>query len=311
MNYNQIEAFIDLVESKNYSHTAQRLNVSQPAISQRIAALEKDLDCQLIERQADELMVTKAGQYLYDRGKSIIRDWDEIVLAIQKIKDQPQGNLRIGASTVPAQFFISPMIKAFKEAYPYIQIQVQVAGTQKIMQELNDKKIDIAFIGSLPEGLAPNPCVNSKDDKGQKLSLGDIDFIPVASDSLELIVSKDHEWAHRKSVTITELGQAVHIMRESDSGTRKILAQHLAQHGLDVDRLDVLGEFGSTDAVISAVENNLGLAFISNFAAERALDGKKIKTIKVDGLLIERSIYCALNRRQHSLAADNFLNFIV
>jgi len=292
MNYSQIEAFVDLVETKSFSQTAHRLNVSQPAISQRITALEKSMNCQLFERRGDDLVVTQAGNYLYEQGKAIIAMWDATFLQIQNIKDSPYGNLSIGASTIPAQFFIAPIIKKFRNTYPHIQIQLHVAGTQQVIRWLQDKKVDIAVIGSKPQ-----------DDKT-------LSYFAVAKDQLQLIVPLNHPWAKRQSIAINELKDATFIMREKESGTRKILQAALEEHGISIDSLSILGEFGSTDAVIAAVESELGVSFVSKVAADRAIDLHKVKAIIVDNLLIERNLYCATKHDHNSLATTKFIEFI-
>ncbi|OEH84937.1 hypothetical protein BHU72_07025 [Desulfuribacillus stibiiarsenatis] len=292
MNLSQIEAFVDLVETRSFSHTAQRLSVSQPAISQRINALEKSLGCQLFERKSDDLVLTHIGTYLYEQGKGILALCQSTYLHIQDMKSSPHGSVSIGASTIPSQFLISPMIKEFRNSYPHIQIQVHVAGTEQITRLLSEKKVDVAIVGSYPS-----------DDSS-------FHVFPVATDQLQLIVPIDHAWATRAYINIEELKDAILILREKQSGTRKILSEALSHHNIQLDKLSVLGEFGSTDAVISAVENSLGVSFVSTAAAERAITLQKVKPVLVRGLSIERKLYCAVNKDHNSLSTNKFVDFI-
>ncbi|OEF95882.1 selenium metabolism-associated LysR family transcriptional regulator [Desulfuribacillus alkaliarsenatis] len=292
MNYSQLEAFIDLVETKSFSHTAQRLSVSQPAITQRINALEKSLGCALFNRKGDDLIVTQAGCYLYTQGKAIIAMWKATYLRIQDIKNSPYGSLHIGASTIPSQFFISPIIKSFRNSYPHIKLQVQVAGTEQVVGWLQDKKVDVGIIGSRP-------------DKQQWLT-----SFPVAKDELQLIVPMCHQWASRQAITIDELKDSTFIVREKHSGTRKILEKALAEHELELETLPILGEFGSTDAVIAAVESGLGVSFVSKFAAERSIYLQKVRSIPVTNLHIERELYCVTNTNNITLSTTKFIDFI-
>lgn len=292
MNYSQIEAFVDLVETKSFSQTAHRLSVSQPAISQRIHALEKSLDCQLFERRGDELIVTQTGSYLYTQGKAIIALWKTTYQHMQEIKNSPYGSLTIGASTIPSQFFISPLIKTFRSKYPHIQIQVQVAGTDQVVQWLFDKQVDVAIIGSTP--IQP---------KG-------LTIFPIAKDRLVLIVPINHPWASTQNIALEELQHSTFIVREKQSGTRKILEQALATRGVDIDSLSVLGEFGSTDAVVAAVESGLGVSFVSQVAAERASNLQRVKIVPIKDFAIERDLYCAINDSKRSESTTKFLEFL-
>ncbi len=292
MNYSQIEAFVDLVETKSFSQTAYRLSVSQPAISQRINALEKSLGCQLFERKGDELHVTYTGSYLYEQGKMIISMWKATHLHLQEIKNSPYGNIRIGASTIPSQFYISPVIKAFRNTYPHIQIAVRIAGTEKVVQWLHDGDVDIAIVGSYPENDAA------------------LSVFSVAKDHLQLIAPWAHPWSLRQSIELSELQNATLIVREKQSGTRKILEAELEKRGLAIHSMSILGEFGSTDAVIAAVENGLGVSFVSGMAAERAIQLQRVQTIPVNNLAIERDLYCVYKQGHSSVATQKLANFL-
>ena len=292
MNYSQIEAFVDLVETKSFSQTAQRLSVSQPAISQRIHALEKNLNCLLLERRGEELLVTHAGNYLYEQGKKIIALWKTTHATMQHMQVSPNGSIRIGASTIPSQFFVSPIIKAFRDNYPNIQTQVHVAGTDTVIQWLADDKVDVAIIGSNP---ADDPT---------------LEVFPVAHDQLQMIVPASHPWANRSSVSIKELQDATLILREKQSGTRKILESEFQNLGIQFKQSNILDEFGSTEAVIAAVENGLGISFVSEIAAERAVTFQRVHSIPVEGLLIEREFYFAAKKQHRTLSLTMFSEFI-
>lgn len=292
MNYSQIEAFVDLVETKSFSQTAQRLSVSQPAISQRIHALEKNLNCLLLERRGEELVITHAGNYLYEQGKKIIALWKTTHTTLEHMQVSLNGSIRIGASTIPSQFFISPMIKAFRNNYPNIQTQVHVAGTETVIQWLVDDKVDVAIIGSYPADHS------------------EFEIFPIAHDQLQMIIPASHPWTNRPSVSIDELQDATLILREKQSGTRKILESEFQKLGIQFKQSNILDEFGSTDAVIAAVENGLGVSFVSKFAAERAIKLQRVCSIPVDGLNIEREFYFAAKKEHQVLSITKFSRFI-
>lgn len=292
MNYSQIEAFLDLVETKNYSRTAQRLSVSQPAITQRIGALEKYVGTALFKRSGDDLQLTAAGVYLYRQGKQIANIWHTTQLKLQEFIDNVPVVITLGASTIPAQFFISPLIKNFQEFYPHIKIHVKVAGTNQVVQWLRQREIDVAIVGSAPE-----------DDHSFVAAA-------VARDELYLIVPASHNWADKAYIEVNDLADAPFISREIASGTRRLMENSLFAAGFDPDLLNSVGEFGSTEAVISAVECGLGVAFVSKLAAERSLALAKVKIVTVKNFSAKRNLYLISDKLQPSLAVNQLLEFI-
>ncbi|WP_028782308.1 selenium metabolism-associated LysR family transcriptional regulator [Thalassobacillus devorans] len=287
MNLNHLKAFVKVAELKNYQEVARLIGVSQPAVSQRMKALEDHFQTKLISRTPQGISLTPQGEMFYEESKEILVRWER--MEAYYLQDQPIGNLAIGASTIPSEYLLPKLLKEFRSQYPAVHFSMQVAGSRNIQDLLLERQVDLIVTGK-PE----------RHDQ--------IESIPFYKDQLTLIMPR--------SVTINNLKmkdllQYDWIVREQHSDTKHTFEQALSSRGFHVQDLHVVGQVGSSEAVIAAVEAGLGVSVVSALAAERAERYGRIKTAAINDLDISREFFvsCLKENQQFSTIAT-FVDFV-
>ncbi|NLI13742.1 selenium metabolism-associated LysR family transcriptional regulator [Pelotomaculum propionicicum] len=272
MNFKQLEAFIWVAELQSFTRAARQLFMSQPAVSFQIKALEEDLQVALFQRGDKKVMLTEAGRLLYPEAKQMIRHYNRIKAGLDDLKGLKTGHLVVGASTIPGEYLLPLMIGGFKEKFPGIQVILKVAGSGQVSRWIREREIDLGITGTTMEGEG-------------------IECQPWLLDHLILIVNPSHPWSKQSEVTLNDLKDESMILREQGSGTRRSLEQRLAEKGVILDKIPHTMELGSTRAVITAVEANLGVSIVSKYAVKEALELGRVKEVKLSGVDLSRYLY--------------------
>jgi DNA-binding transcriptional LysR family regulator len=273
----ELEVFLAAAEQENFSVAARKLHMSQPSISFQIQSLEQQLKVQLFQRTGHRIQLTQAGRDLLPIANEMMNlscQIEEIVEAQQSVVT---GNLTIGCTTTPGRYILPVLVGAFRERYPGVRSFVEVNMDRLAMEEkLLAKETQFAIFGVPP--------------KSKKL-----EYWPIYTDELVLVVASLHPWANRDQIAVQELKEAEWIMREPGAATRQLTLARLAERGIDPDELNVAMELGSPEAVVVAVENGYGVSFVSRVAIQRSLELGRVKTLQVENISLCRQILMARN----------------
>lgn len=293
MNLNLLVSFIRVVERGSLSAAAQDLFLTQPAVSKHLQTLEEIYGVQLIERVGGSVSLTETGEIVYQYAREIIGLKEEMEDSLNLVTTEVRGRLVIGASTVPGNYILPALIGRYKKEYPEVKVFLEIGDTERAVNSLLERRLDLAVVGA--------PVKNRK-----------LVSTLFEKDRIVLIVPINHPFASRPAVSIDEvLGEKL-IWREKGSGTRKVLEEKLIQHGVNLKCLNLVLEMGSTEAILTAVEEGLGISLISNWAVKKSEASGKIKSVEVEGLDLERNFYVVFHKQKnHSRAAQAFLDMIV
>lgn len=292
MNLDYLNTFLKVVQTGNFSEVAKELSISQPAVSFQIQRLERDLGVQLLDRHMKRISVTEAGRRLARFAEKVERERALLSTDIDRLRDDVAGEMLIAASTIAGEFILLALLSRFKEKYPAISMQVAISDSIKVINGVKSGAYEIGFCGIFPEG-------------------SDLEAFKVASDRIVLIVPKGHPFAGRKKVKLVQLEGEPIISREESSGTRRSLEKLLSEIGYDMKQLQTKLTLGTSQAVVSAVEEGVGIAFVSSLAARRSLALGLVSQVEVGGVEIKRDFYC-LYRREHivSRLLQEFISFV-
>lgn len=291
INLRQLKAFVTVAEKRSFTHAAKIMFMTQPAISAQIKALEDRLDICLIERSDKNVILTEAGELLYDEARQMLALYDGFLEAIDELKGFRRGKLQILASTIPGEYVLPKILGEFGKIYPGIQLSLRIEDTGKVVDQLIKRKVDIGFIGA--------PVHNE--------SLHIEEFV---TDELIIIRSPKRDGA-KDEMTLEELLNSNMVLREPESGTRMEFFERLRGFGVDTGKIKVAMELGSTRAIITAVEQGIGISAISRLAAEDALSLGKISEIKIKNASFKRTLYLVWNVNKYkNYATRAFLKFL-
>jgi len=287
-----LATFATVAERGSFTATAADLGITQAAVSQRIAVLENELHVSLFNRRAGRISLTEAGQRLYPYARKILDLHGQARTDIGGFQPTVAGDLPIAASSVPGECFLPALLTAFHEAHPGIHVRATVSDSGSVMQDVEKGQAMLGLVG-------------------QEAEKPTLEFRPIGSDSLVLVVGSGHRWAARKRIPLKALTGESLIIRELGSGSRCALEKSLLRSGTSLARLNITLELGSNVAIKDAVKRGLGIAFLSRLAVHRELDARELQAVAVSGLSLARQFYLVYHRRRPlSPAASAFLRFL-
>lgn len=237
MDTKKLEVFIAVAENESFTKAGALLGYTQSGVSHIIKGLEAELSLTLFSRTTRRLRLTETGRVLLASAREIVKwseQFDQLVSGIHGIDS---GNLRIASFTSISVHWLPPIIRAFKQSYPNIRIQLMEGGAQRIDQLICEGSVDLGFL--------------SYQEQSEN------EFIPLANDELMAVLPRAHALAKRKACAITELANDEFIVHAT--GVDYDMPNALAMAGLTPKVL-----FSSMDdhTIISMVESGLGVSIL-------------------------------------------------
>lgn len=264
MKLKQMEVFVAVAETKSFSGAAKKLYLTQPTVSAHICALEKELNAKLFDRNTREVCLTDQGVQLYQYAREMIFLENRIQELFLSDQEKEKRHLIIAASTIPFQYLLPDILAKFQADYPDDLFEVRESDSTEVIEEVVNHTADIGFTGTIVENEA---CC----------------YLPFYEDEL-VILTPDTE-KYRK---IQEKGSGLKwmqneslIMREKGSGTRKEAEKQLKQAGINVEKLHVIANVRSTEAIKRSVKNGIGITVISKLAVQEELKNKEFLTFPI------------------------------
>lgn len=244
MELYQLQTFCRVARLLNFSRAAEELAMSQSAVSRHVEALEQTYGLELFVRRGRGVILTEAGERLLDYADRILQLTEQAGRALAELRDLDNGRLTVGASTTPGHYLLGPVVAAYRQHYPGIDLDLQIGDSQTIEQMAAQGRVDVAILAGPPtsRGIAAEACL---------------------SDELWLLAAPDHPLCRRAEVKLEHLAQTVLVVREMGSHTRQTVEQSLLSRHLQPSRVF---ELGSTEAIKQVVAAGSGVAFLSRFA---------------------------------------------
>jgi len=289
MKIERIKTFITLVDLESYSLTAEKFEISQPAVSMQIKSLEKYFDTELFHKEKGEIILSPAGKIVYQEGKKILKRWEYLRQRVESKKNMKIKKLKIASSTIPSVYLLPEIISTLNKNIDDLKTEVSVGDSRAMINLLENSEVDLIVVGSKPQ--------NNK-----------FKSIELCSDNLSLIAPLNHSLIEQEKVFLAELQNQNLLIREEGSGTRKATISAFEEAGLKMDDFNVISQLGSTEAVISTVESGLCISFISKIAAKKAAICRRVAEIKIVDVEYERQFYLAYNKNRHD---DYLINLFI
>ena len=275
----------------SFKKAAEKLYISQPAVSLQIQNLERQLNTPLFYRDKRKARLTETGQLLIKYCERILSLCDETCRALDELHTLQSGSLIIGASQTTGTYLMPRLIGIFKNKYPQISIELQVHSTRKISWGVANGNIDLAVVG----GEVP-----------QELKR-DLRITSYAEDELALILPLSHPFSTLEFIQKEDLYRIRFIALNTQSTIRNVIDNTLIQHGIDSSYLKIEMELNSIEAIKNAVHSGLGAAFVSVSAITKELELGMLHCAKIEGLTMKRTLSILLNpKRYYSNATQIF-----
>jgi len=292
MNVAQLRTFVAVVERGSFSDAAKALEISQPAVTMQVQALEAALGTTLLDRRYRRVDLTEAGRVLLPHARRVLEQLDDAREEISALSGTVSGHITIAASTTPGVYVVPRLLGAFVSEYPEVAVTIDVHDTSEVVDAIEAGRAQLGITGAMVKGAR-------------------VEFEQVGSDDLVLICPPESPLATRSSLAVAELAEQPWIQREQGSGTRQVAEAFLAEHGLDPQELRVVVELGTGEAVVSAVEGGLGIAMVSRHVAEKAIALRSVARVDTDGLPLSRPFFVVLPKGTPTRAAEAFRDHLV
>ena len=291
MDTRQLAAFCTVVERKSFSQAAERLGVTQPAVSLQVRSLEKRLGRKLLDRSGRRVEPTEAGLALYQGAQRLLALEGEL-LAELEAGDGAElgGTLEVGASTGPGSTVVPVLLCEFQRQHPRVGISLSISDTQSVVERVADRELELGVVGA------------ARRHRG-------VVFEPFFRDEVVLACPPGHRFAGH-AVSLDELREEPLIVMQEGAGVRQVIEDELRRAGTRLRDLAPRLELGLQESAKSAVAAGYGVTFISRAAIEADLASGTLTSARVEGLDPAREISLVRSAgRSPTRAAEAFLSF--
>ncbi|WP_327090476.1 LysR family transcriptional regulator [Nonomuraea sp. NBC_01738] len=274
LNLHRLWIFMTVVECGGFSAAAQKLYLSQPSVSHQVRQLEQSLRTTLIDRSGARIRLTPEGEVMLEYAKRVFLLADEAVAAIRQVSGLQTGKLVAGGTTTVGTYLLPPLLAAFRDRHPGIEIGIQVGNGQAVERGLVDGEIGVAVLAGEP-------------------SAAQLVSEPILEDRLVLITQPGHRLAGPGTAQPAELAGELFLIREPGSSTRELQEEALETWGLeDAGRTEIWGP----ETIKQAVAAGLGVSLLSEHCVEQELADGRLAAVEVAPVPKPRPIVLAHRR---------------
>jgi DNA-binding transcriptional LysR family regulator len=286
----RLQVFATVAHLLSFTKAADKLHMTQPAVTFQIRQLEEYFNTRLFDRTHNRINLTEAGVLVKQYADKILLHYQEMDNQVRKLTGDVQGPLIVGASTTIGEYFIPEMVGAYQSNFSDVKVRLNVANTISIIHMVENNQIDI--------GMVEGPVNN-------KTLATDV----VWDDELVAVCATDHPLIEKHSISATDLLGYPYIGREQGSGTREVIENYLVEQGLDSEQLDIIMEFGSPESIKNAVAAGLGISILSIVTLEKELALNTLCAIPLEKP-IRRPFTIVYQRQKFRMRAmEEFLEF--
>lgn len=291
MELKQLEAFTAVVDYNSFSEAARHLFLTQPTVSAHVAALEKELDTQLIVRTTKRLYVTSQGYELYDSAVSMLKIRNHI---LNEFVGSHKRIIDLGASTIPSSYVLPEVLSAFGHLNPDIYFHSELSDSMGIIQQVQSGKLDFGLVGTATED-------------------NDLVFIPFLEDELVIVtpVTPHYLQLEKEKASLDRLLSEPFILREKGSGTKKEVDKYLERRKIPASSINVVARMNDLEAVKRSIINGLGISILSAKSIQDLKNSRQVIVFPLDRPAPTRNLYIVY-KREHNLLPHirQFIQFV-
>jgi DNA-binding transcriptional LysR family regulator len=267
VNFTHLLAFFEVARAGSVSAGAERLRVSQPAVTREIRELEDRLGLTLFDRLPRGVALTEAGELLFDYAGRIFALSDAAQTELKELAGLSAGHLRIAASATVGAYLVPDMIASFNVNHPKVSIDLAVTNTQHVEQALLEHTVSLGFV----EGPYDDSILHTH---------------PIGADEIVAVAAPGHPLAGQR-LAPQDLAQRVVILREPGSGTRAVVEDAYAHIGLQIEPLMSVSD---TVAIKRMLLAQHALAYVSSLSVKDEVQRGELIMLDVRDLRIERPL---------------------
>jgi DNA-binding transcriptional LysR family regulator len=261
LNLRQLEVFHLVVKKGSCTKAAEELNVTQPAVTIQVKSLAKSLNLKLIQHFGEKIQLSEAGELLYQYAEKIFDLVSEADEKMRDFKKLMRGTLQIGTTKNYARYIMPSLLTTFQARFPDIRVILDEGNSEDMARSVLDMKNEMAFI-----------CQINIDRRLKSIFFSSVEFV--------LVVSPQHRFSQRGSISFRELNGEPVILREKGSGSRAAILRRFDLYGI---KPSVIIEVGSLDFIVGYVKQGKGISFMFEPDIKEELEKGLLKVIPIEG----------------------------
>jgi DNA-binding transcriptional LysR family regulator len=274
----QLEAFVQVANQKSFSRAAEALFLTQPSVTARIQALERDLGERLFERSGRGVRLTEVGVCFLPHAERVLQALHEGRDAIEALRNLQSGSLILASATTVSTYILPGVLKTFRQRFPRVEVSVRTGRSEQVLQMLLADEAQVGLVRAVYHQ--------------------DIETKGLIEDELVLIANSNDELAHLGTISVEQLGDHPFIFFDRNSSYYSLAQGLFRQHGV-VPRIQM--ELDSMEATKKMVEEGLGIALVPRIAVERELAAGSLIEIELAGMRNPTRQIALISRRSRPL----------
>jgi DNA-binding transcriptional LysR family regulator len=268
----RLEVFRAVARELSFNRAGLALHLSQSAVSQQIAALERELGGSLFDRSRRRVRLTPAGAALLNRVDALLGDFAEARRAVAAARGAVEGEFRVAASRTIGTYILPGLLASLGRRHPALRLEITIENSERVVQTLLAGHADIGYIEDT-------------------IAHAGVVLSPLFEDELEIVAAASHRFAGMDEIPLDDLASEPLVMRETGSGTRRVSEEHLQAAGLRLDQLHIVAELTGIEAIKAAVEATLGVTILSRATLAKELALGTLISRPLAGTAIRRTMF--------------------
>ncbi|MEU8530153.1 LysR substrate-binding domain-containing protein [Streptomyces sp. NPDC048629] len=263
MQFQQLQYFVAVAETRHFTRAAERVHVSQPSLSQQIKALEKELGAELFSRARGNIALTDAGEALLPLARRILADTDTARHEVQELVQLRRGRVRLGATPSLCTGLLPDVLRAFHDRHPGIRLLIEEGGSHDLVRQLARGALDLALV------VLPLPAASPA-----------LTTVELLREDL-VVVSGPGTPTPGGPVRIADLREQPLVMFRHGYDLRELTVAACRAEGFEPS---FTVEGGEMDAVLGFVRAGLGMAVVPRMVADRTAGDLRVTPLAPPGL---------------------------
>lgn len=292
MDLYKLKSFYTVANLESFSRAAEKLFLTQPAVSAQIKDLEYEYKTKLFDRVGRKIKLTRSGETLITYAKKLLDMYEESHFAVNLLKEAMNGSIKIATSGTPGSRLLPTIISDFKETYPETNFLIKTQKSVSVIDSIKQNHSDLGVIVS-------DECNLNKQELIDK---------NLYKDRIVIGVSNKHPLALRNSISVNELSNMPLIVSVKNTVSRQAMDKFFHQYSIP---FKIAYEIENMSMIKTMVEKNLGIAFFSSLEIRKEVESNWLHTVEIEDVPLYRYVKIIYHKNHElSPATKAFYDFI-
>jgi len=292
IDISKLKTFVTVADLGSFSKASEILYVTQPAVTQQIKALEKTVGAKLFQRQGGKMCLTTEGKRIYEIAKALLGSYEGLMEEIAKIKKDLKDTLFLGVSATLSEYILPSLVAEFHREFPSATLKIFTGNSHDVEEGLSSGVLNLGIIEREPSGRFAS--------------------IPWLEDEIVFFTYPRSPLAQMGEIGPEDLYQVDLVMRETNSGTRKIVREVLEKLGIIFERLNIRIEANSSRTIINIVKGGCGASFLSKGLILRDVEVGDLVIVNIRGFEVKRRFNIIYPKSSSmTFLSNNFVKFLL